>query len=63
MKFTVHNHEFNIGNVHVTSVTTSSLFLIGDNRTIRLRSYFDTPPESLIIGPYATPVEETEDNE
>ncbi|MCP3026720.1 spore gernimation protein GerPD [Halobacillus sp. A5] len=63
MKFTVHNYGLNIGNVHVTSVTTSSVFLIGDNRTIRLRSYFDTPPESLIIGPYTSPPEEIEDED
>ncbi|MFC7060831.1 spore gernimation protein GerPD [Halobacillus seohaensis] len=53
MNFTVHNYGLHIGNIQVTSVTTSSVFLIGDNKTIRLRSFFDTPPESLIIGPVA----------
>ncbi|GGF15756.1 putative spore germination protein GerPD [Halobacillus andaensis] len=63
MNFTVHNYGLDVGNVHVTSVTTSSVFLIGDNRTIRLRSYFDTPPESLIIGPYTEETEEIENDE
>ncbi|WP_082234684.1 spore gernimation protein GerPD [Halobacillus massiliensis] len=52
MNFTVHNYGFHIGHVQVRSVTTSSVFLIGDNETVRLRSFFDTPPESLIIGPF-----------
>ncbi|MCP3032019.1 spore gernimation protein GerPD [Halobacillus sp. A1] len=52
MNHTVHNYGLHVGNIRVSSVTTSSVFLIGDNKTIRLRSFFDTPPESLIIGPF-----------
>ncbi|MBH0228744.1 spore gernimation protein GerPD [Halobacillus yeomjeoni] len=56
MNFIVHNYGLHVGNIQVTGVSSSSVFLIGDNKTIRLQSYFDTPAESLIIGPF-TPLE------
>ncbi|NGY85672.1 spore gernimation protein GerPD [Bacillus megaterium] len=40
------------GEVSITGVSSSSLFLIGDANYISLSSTFDTPAESLIIGPY-----------
>lgn len=52
MNFSVVNKEINVGNIQIVGVSTSSVFLIGDTRTISLASAFDTPPESLIIGPY-----------
>ncbi|MFD1017797.1 spore gernimation protein GerPD [Thalassobacillus hwangdonensis] len=52
MSFIVHNWGLHVGNIEVTGVTSSSVFLIGDNEQIRLNSYFDTPAESLIIGTY-----------
>ncbi|ALS21449.1 MULTISPECIES: hypothetical protein [Paenibacillus] len=47
----VENKALNVGNVKVTAVASSSVFLIGDTQVIYLSSVFDTPPESLIIGP------------
>lgn len=52
MKFEVHNCGLNVGNIQITGVASSSVFLIGDNEQIVLSSIFDTPPESLIIGPF-----------
>ncbi len=51
MEFTVINHELSVGTIRIIGVSTSSLFLIGDSQVITLSSIFDTPPESLIIGP------------
>jgi spore germination protein PD len=50
MNFTVHNWGLNVGHIEVTGVASSSVFLIGDNETIKLSSMFDTPPESYIVG-------------
>lgn len=47
----VENKALNVGSVKVTAVASSSVFLIGDTQVIYLSSVFDTPPESLIIGP------------
>ncbi|MGP4077248.1 spore gernimation protein GerPD [Halobacillus sp. K22] len=58
MNHIVHNYGLHVGRIRVTAVSSSSVFLIGDNKTIRLQSYFDTPPESLIIGPYV-PIDAT----
>jgi spore germination protein PD len=56
MNFTVVNRELYVGNIKVTGVATSSVFLIGDSETITCSSAFDTPPESLVIGS-VTPLE------
>jgi spore germination protein PD len=50
MNFNVVNEGLSVGNVRITGVTTSSIFLIGDAEHIDCSSVFDTPPESLIIG-------------
>ncbi|MED4533702.1 spore gernimation protein GerPD [Metabacillus fastidiosus] len=52
MNFTVTNKNLQVGAVQIIGVASSSLFLIGDANTISLSSAFDTPPESLIIGPF-----------
>lgn len=52
MNFTVINKNVCVDNVRIIGVSTSSLFLVGDADTITLSSAFDTPPESLIIGPF-----------
>ncbi|MFN2747047.1 MULTISPECIES: hypothetical protein [Bacillus] len=52
MNFTVVNRDFDVGNIHITAVSSSSVFLVGDTECISLSSIFDTPPESLIIGPF-----------
>ncbi|PGT91381.1 MULTISPECIES: spore gernimation protein GerPD [Bacillaceae] len=51
MNFTVVNKDIQVGAIKVIGVSSSSVFLIGDTQTIALSSVFDTPPESLIIGP------------
>lgn len=45
------NKEIAVGQVRITGVASSSVFQIGDTQEICLSSIFDTPPESLIIGP------------
>ncbi|MFD2924290.1 spore gernimation protein GerPD [Halobacillus naozhouensis] len=57
MNYTVYNYGLHVGKIDVTGVASSSVFLVGDSETIRLQSFFDTPPESLIIGPFV-PIEE-----
>lgn len=64
MKFEVHNCGLNVGNVQITGVASSSVFLIGDTEQITLSSIFDTPPESLIVGPFVplARLEDTDNN-
>jgi spore germination protein PD len=52
VNFTVVNREIKVGDIKVSGVSSSSIFLIGDTESICLSSTFDTPPESLIIGPF-----------
>jgi len=52
MNFHVYNRDISVGAIKVSAVASSSLFLVGDVETIQLASTFDTPPESLIIGPF-----------
>ncbi|MDA7026040.1 spore gernimation protein GerPD [Bacillus sp. CLL-7-23] len=59
MNFTVVNRSFDVGNIRITAVSSSSVFLIGDTEDISLSSIFDTPPESLIIGPFTPLAPET----
>ncbi|SDC77276.1 spore germination protein PD [Paenibacillus sp. UNCCL117] len=47
----VENKVLSVGTINLDGVASSSLFLIGDMDTAMLSSVFDTPPESLIIGP------------
>ncbi|MEH7355575.1 spore gernimation protein GerPD [Neobacillus drentensis] len=51
MNFEVYNRVLHVENISITAVASSSLFMVGDTETIQLTSAFDTPPESLIIGP------------
>lgn len=52
MNFTVVNKGIQVGDVQVVGVASSSVLIIGDTESICLSSTFDTPPESLIIGPF-----------
>jgi spore germination protein PD len=45
------NKELTVGSIRVMGVASSSVLLVGDTQVINLSSVFDTPPESLIIGP------------
>jgi len=51
MNFSVENKELTVGSIQITGVASSSVLLIGDTQVITLSSIFDTPPESLIVGP------------
>ncbi|WP_248929486.1 spore gernimation protein GerPD [Paenibacillus hamazuiensis] len=50
MNVYIENKQLTVGNIRITGVATSSVFLIGDTENITSSSIFDTPPESLIIG-------------
>lgn len=52
MNYEVVNRDICVGSIHVLGVSSSSLLLVGDADSIQLTSLFDTPPESLIIGPF-----------
>ncbi len=52
MNFQVYNRELFVETIKITGVASSSLVLVGDTETIQLASAFDTPAESLIIGPF-----------
>lgn len=60
MNFTVVNHNISLGHIDVRGVAAASVFLVGDTNTITLSSIFDTPPESVIIGPFVPLVTEDE---
>ncbi|HZG83959.1 MAG TPA: spore gernimation protein GerPD [Paenibacillus sp.] len=51
MRMTVVNRELSVGSIRVVGVASASVLLVGDARTIRNSSIFDTPPESVIVGP------------
>jgi spore germination protein PD len=52
MIFQVYNRDICVSNIQVGGVSSSSLLLVGDTQSIQLASTFDTPAESLIIGPF-----------
>jgi spore germination protein PD len=52
MIFEVYNRDLCVGDIKITGVASSSLVMVGDTETIQLASIFDTPAESLIIGPF-----------
>lgn len=53
MNLSVVNRHLSVGKMKIGGVSTSSIILVGDTDSIALSSSFDTPPESLIIGPFA----------
>ncbi len=52
MNFEVVNRDICVGHINVLGVSSSSVLMVGDTNSIQLTSLFDTPPESLIIGPF-----------
>ncbi|MFF2446233.1 spore gernimation protein GerPD [Neobacillus sp. NPDC058068] len=52
MNFEVYNRVLHVDHIDILAVASSSVFMIGDTETIQLTAAFDTPPESLIIGPF-----------
>ena len=53
IQFHVVNHALCVGGIQMTAVASASMVQIGDAEQINLYSMFDTPPESLIVGPLA----------
>lgn len=51
MEMNVVNKGLNVGSIRIVGVGSSSVVLIGDTEVINASSVFDTPAESLIIGP------------
>ncbi|KON89488.1 spore gernimation protein GerPD [Sporosarcina globispora] len=52
MNYQVYNRDLCIGSIRVLGVTSSSVLMVGDTQTIQLAAAFDTPPESLLVGPF-----------
>jgi spore germination protein PD len=52
MIFEVYNRDLCVDVIKIIGVASSSLVMVGDTQTIQLASTFDTPAESLIIGPF-----------
>jgi spore germination protein PD len=52
MNFEVYNRDIFVECIKIIGVSSSSLVMVGDTETIQLASTFDTPAESLIIGPF-----------
>ncbi|MFF2090283.1 hypothetical protein [Paenibacillus sp. NPDC058174] len=49
--FHVYNHALVVGSIEVLGVASSSSLQVGDTDYMTLYSMFDTPPESVIVGP------------
>ena len=52
MIYEVYNRDLSVEYIRIIGVSSSSLVMVGDTQTIQLASAFDTPAESLIIGPF-----------
>ncbi|WLR53908.1 spore gernimation protein GerPD [Mesobacillus subterraneus] len=52
MNFQVYNRDICVGDIRIIGVSSSSLLMVGDADSINLASTFDTPAESLIVGPF-----------
>ncbi|MBB6673401.1 spore gernimation protein GerPD [Cohnella nanjingensis] len=53
VQLNVTNGPVAIGSIRIIGVSSSASFLIGDTESLTLSSFFDTPPESVIVGPLA----------
>lgn len=51
LQLKVANYNIEVTNIRIMAIGSSSVFHVGDTRYISCSSMFDTPPESLIIGP------------
>ncbi|OME86839.1 spore gernimation protein GerPD [Paenibacillus sp. FSL A5-0031] len=51
--FKVVNHLLSVGQIEVLGVSSASMLQVGDTDNVNLYSMFDTPPESVIVGPIA----------
>ncbi|WP_338068629.1 hypothetical protein [Paenibacillus paeoniae] len=53
LHFHVTNHSLAVGQIDVLGISSSSMLQVGDTDCVALYSMFDTPPESVVIGPLA----------
>jgi spore germination protein PD len=51
MNIHVVNRSLQVGSIRILSISSSSMLLVGDTQSIVNSSIFDTPPESVIVGP------------
>lgn len=52
-QFKVINHALTIGQIEILGVSSASMLQVGDTDYVSLYSMFDTPPESVMVGPVA----------
>ncbi|MCL6606345.1 MAG: spore gernimation protein GerPD [Paenibacillus sp.] len=50
MEYNVINGELMVTTIKMTYVSTSSIIMVGDIKTIALLSVFEGPPEQVIVG-------------
>ncbi|MCF2937475.1 hypothetical protein L1N85_03400 [Paenibacillus alkaliterrae] len=53
MVFKVINHALSVGQIELLGISSASMLQVGDTDHVSLYSMFDTPPESVIVGPLA----------
>lgn len=53
IQFNVTNHFLAVGQIEILGVSSASMLQVGDTDSVALYSMFDTPPESVIVGPLA----------
>lgn len=66
MNVNVTNYALSVGSIELIGISSASLLQIGDTDSIKLYSYFDTPPESVIVGalaPLPSPSQDMEEAE
>lgn len=51
--FQVVNHSLCVGQIDILGISSASMLQTGDTDCVALYSMFDTPPESVIVGPLA----------
>jgi spore germination protein PD len=50
LSLNVTNGPVCVGSIRLIGISSSSSMLLGDTESLTLYSYFDTPPESVIVG-------------
>ncbi|OMF34223.1 hypothetical protein BK133_12950 [Paenibacillus sp. FSL H8-0548] len=53
LQFNVYNYQLSVGQIDILGVSSASMLQVGDTDCVSLYSMFDTPPESVIVGPMA----------
>ncbi|TFE29862.1 spore gernimation protein GerPD [Cohnella luojiensis] len=63
LNINVTNGPVCVGSISLIGVSSASALLVGDTESITLYSYFDTPPESVIVGVSMAPLPPLEEEE